>query len=100
MLLAEITHQHNDTSGNKLAEQCIHVQQFHKQFKQQVIEYEIETKREKVPNQLYPSTKIGGDKNHEFHQDKPHDKIDHEGNEQGCNMWLEGKETQVEVFFF
>lgn len=44
MLLAEVADGNNNTGCNKLAQQCIYIQQLYKQFKQKIIEYEIESK--------------------------------------------------------
>ena len=100
MFLAEITDSYHNTGSNKLAEQCIHVQQLYKKFQQQVIEKKIKAECYKITEYLYPAFEVGVNKNHKLHQHKTHYKIYTEGNKQRCNMWLKGKEPEIEIFFF
>ena len=81
MPLAHIANGHNDTGGYQLTRYRMEVQVFDKEHEEEIVDQEIDQKRDQVSEELDPAFKIGFYEYKVFVQQKSEDKIYAEGNE-------------------
>jgi len=98
MSLHNIAKQNYERGCNDLRNYGVHVQHFHQQFQQPVIDEKRGYKNNKVAEQLNPASYCWIVKYYKLHQQEPNREIDTKSNEEGSYVRFKCIESQIKDF--
>ena len=99
LLLCHITESDDDKGRKDLCRCGIDMELLYKELDEDIVQEKADNHQQKIPEELYAPMQRGFREYDIAGQEKPRRKAHTKGNENGCNMGLDDKESKVNVVF-